>query len=99
MDEKLKEIETELNNHVNLLQIINDNDKGVVNSQIIYHITKYLQNCHNQGKIYNWKVNCDYPEVEVIIQQRRAMDFNIIILNRFERIKKLLKIQEISNHD
>jgi len=88
------EITENLNNLVNNL-VLNPKFKD---AQLMYDISKYLTNEYiNSSKILNYRVNCEYPIVDVYIRTMYTHEDLKININRFDRISKLIKLKEIEN--
>lgn len=89
-----KEIEDDLNQLMNKF-IIRHNE--YLNFEIQAKISNHLSDFYKPtGKIYNYRVNVEYPNVEIIIQEHRYHTFFTIELTKFERIKKLEKLKDIN---
>lgn len=93
MSNIIKEITEDLNKLVNKRTFVKNKWRDF---EINALISNYIGDFYHD-KIYDWKINSNYPDVEIIIQQYKyKTEFDIIKLTRFERLQKLIKLKEIS---
>jgi hypothetical protein len=89
------EIENDLNTFVNNLTF-NKNHK-YRDIEIRNKIDNYIRSTfYDHDIIYDWKVNCGYPNVEVFIHIHKGFNIEEIKLVRFERLKKLKKLEDVN---
>lgn len=91
-----KEIEDDLNQLMNKF-IIHKNE--YLNFEIQAKISNYLADFYAPtGKIYNYLVISEYPNLYITIKEHKYSESLIRIeLTRFERLKKLEKLNKIDD--
>ena len=86
------EIEDGINKILNNLVIA---QKETINTEIEMILSNYLKTYHDHFKIHAWKVNSNYPKVEIYIMYMKGGEIYEIIPLRFERLQKLLKLKNL----
>ena len=85
----------------NLNDLINKSDLEYgeyINHNIKTIISNYINDFYTiDGLIYDFKVNSNYPDVEIYIQRTKILEFNILRIEKFERMKNLKKLKIITD--
>jgi len=71
-------------------------EKSISNREIENHLSNYLKTYHDHRQLYDWKVNSNYPKVEIYVQYMKGFEIHILKPLRFERKMKLSNLNKIS---
>ena len=66
------------------------------NREIESHLSNYLKTYHDHRQLYDWKVNSNYPKIEIYVQYMKGFEIHILKPLRFERKMKLSNLNKIS---
>ena len=89
------EITNDLNELMNNFTIRQHN---YLNHEIQATISNRLDDFYRINyKIYDYKVNSNYPDIEILIKYTKISEIDTIELQRFTRLKKLNKLNSINN--
>ena len=72
--------------------------KETINIEIQSLISAYIKTYHDHFKVYDWKVNSNYPKVEIYIMYMKGGEIDEIKPLRFERLQKLIKLEKINEY-
>lgn len=97
------ELEYQINKIVNNYKFIEEfpedpnliNINNITNIELINMISGILTQYRFMRKIYDYKVNCNYPNLEIYIHIFKGGEIFVIKPLRFERLKKLKKLSNI----
>jgi hypothetical protein len=92
------EIEKEINKLINHFNLYDDYFKFLRKEQVDIELTcttsRLLNDYVLRNKLYDYKVNCNYPNIEIYVQYIKGSKIYEIKPLRFERLKKLRKLNE-----
>ena len=89
------ELKSDLNQIANKIKL--NSNKDIIDYEISYAISIFLdKKYHHQRRIYDYRVNSKYPKIEIYIQEYKGSSIIEFTLLRFERIKKLKKLETLS---
>lgn len=86
------ELEYEINKLVNNYNFIS---KECADIELSFNISDILTQYRFMRKIYDYKVNCNYPNLEIYIHIFKVNEIFVIKPLKFERLRKLKKLNEI----
>ena len=94
------ELKSDINQIANKIKLNSNKDMSdyeMSDYEIKITISKYLTDKYvHQRKIYEYLVKSEYPNVEIYIREYKGADIIYFTLLRFERIKKLKKLETLS---
>lgn len=92
-----REIHKEIEENLNKLANRYDLDKIYLDKEIIFEFGSYLEeNYRSRRKLYDFKVNCNFPDVDIFLHLFKGGEIYSIKPLRFERIRKLRKLETIA---